>query len=152
MSNLLWSSPALGFLGAHSVEFPSQLREGTDRRPDLMVTLTVPVSLEDIEAVLWWLTEQGIALDELDDPQAAVFYLCDALAHEKSDAFLDARDTIAALPTASTEHRRYQRVRAIVTGLIGPDVLASRRHDARPTPPATAAAVAGSVELAGVAR
>lgn len=153
MSTPTWSFPALGFLGAHTAAFPSQLREGTDRRPTLHVTLTVPVSHEDVEAILWWLTEQGIALDELANPESAVFYLCDALAHEPTHVFEYARHAIGALSPGSVEDQRYRQLRALVEGLIGPRPDAAPAPRSRRSTPTTVATLPASVgELAGVAR
>ena len=125
------SFPALGFLGGHSAVFPSQLREGTDQHPTLHVTLTVPVSHADIEAVLWWLIEQGSTLAELADVETAVFLVCDALAHEPTHVFTDARDTLAALPAGGVVWERYRQVRAIAEGLIGPRPEPARRAPGR---------------------
>jgi hypothetical protein len=141
---------ASGLLGAHATSFPSVLREGTDRHPVTAVTLTIPVSHDDVEAVFWWLIHQGVQFTELADPATAVFYLCDALAHERTHTFEEARHTVGALAPGTVEHGRYLRVRALVDDLIGSRMPAqARRRAPRRTTRSAAAAV--SVERVEVA-
>ncbi len=111
---------ATGQMGAHTVSFPSVLRDGDPTPAVTTVTLTIPLAAVDVEAVLWWLIDSGVRLDELTNPTVAVFYLCEALAHESTHTFTDAR---AALDEVRPGHPGYElreQVRAVVATLIAP--------------------------------
>lgn len=111
---------ASGRVGEYMARFPSALREQGDTRPVTAVTLTIPVAPDDLEAVFWWLIGTGVTLDELTDPDVAVFYLCEALAHEDTHTFAAARAAITGLQPGTRDQRVYQWVRELVADLIGP--------------------------------
>lgn len=110
---------ASGSLGRHRVTFPSALRENANERPTQTLTLTVPVSHEDLDAVFWWLVNSGVKPAELANPRDAMFYLCDALAHEHTHTFDDARRAITRLRPGTTKHDLYCQIATVVDDLIG---------------------------------
>ena len=115
------SSTVTALLAGRATSFASGLEEGrTDRHPVTALTLTVPLTHDDVEAVLWWVVQHGARLDELADLDAALSYLCDALAHAATSEFDQARHTLAGLAPGSDEHCVYQRLRAVAERLIGP--------------------------------
>ncbi|WP_263254009.1 hypothetical protein [Saccharopolyspora rosea] len=122
---------AHGMVGEHHAVFHPTHREGNDTPIAMQVSMSLPMSLEDIEAVLWLAAIGGMTLDEqeLGDDEYAHEIVLETFLHEGSNRVYLARQEIADLDPGTEEHALLLAVRQRVQDLYGrPGVPAQRRE------------------------
>ncbi|SDY10430.1 hypothetical protein SAMN05216215_10203 [Saccharopolyspora shandongensis] len=122
---------AQGMVGEnHATFFPSH-REGNDSPVVMQVSMSLPVSLEDIEAVLWIAVNGGMTLDEreLGDDQYAHEMVLETLLHEGGNRIYNARMDIEEIKPGGGQWALLMMIRKRVRDLYGrPSVPTPRRE------------------------
>ncbi|WP_075553446.1 hypothetical protein [Pseudonocardia sp. Ae505_Ps2] len=113
-----------------SMETLAVHRDGNRSPIVTTLTMTVPLSHDDIEAVLWPLLSSGTAIDELNDPDTTLFYLLAAILADGTTRLEDVRRELDALRPGTATHALYRALRARVQLLCG------ARPIPAPAPPA----------------
>lgn len=109
-----------GTVGGHACEFAVPLRDGNHTPVVMQVSMTVPVSLEDIEAVLW-LIAPGLDDSDWDDEPYVHGLVAQTLLSAGAPAIEAARLHLAATTPGSDEHEFAGWLRQRVRQLYAPD-------------------------------
>jgi len=111
-----------GTVAGHACRFAVALRDGNPTPVVAQVSMTVPVSLEDIEAVLWFVSPGLDDADWADDDYLHGLVAGTVLA-ENFTAIESARLQMAALTPGSDEHGFALWLRQRVRQLYAPDAV-----------------------------
>ncbi|CAL99819.1 hypothetical protein A8924_0868 [Saccharopolyspora erythraea NRRL 2338] len=126
----LHTERAQGMVGDHHATFIPTHREDNDTPIVMQVSMSVPVSLEDIEAVFWIAVNGGMLLDEreLGNDQYAHEMVLETFLHEGSNRICLAREEIEDIKPGSGDYALLMMIRRRVAELYGrPGVPAPRR-------------------------
>ncbi len=127
---------AVGQIGDHATAFEAAHRDGNQTQITTVITFTVPMSHEDIEAVLWrLLRNEGVTFAELDDDTTARWLLLDAILGAGVAAIESHRLDLDDVCPRSSDYPDVLRLRARVEALVGAH---PRRRRTRRTAPAAA--------------
>ncbi|GAA0533692.1 hypothetical protein GCM10009533_36040 [Saccharopolyspora spinosporotrichia] len=130
MTMRLHTERAQGMVGDHHATFIPTHREDNDTPIVMQVSMSVPVSLEDVEAVFWILVNGGATLEpcELGDDQYAHAMVLETFLHEGSNRIYLVRQDIEDIKPGSGDYALLLMIRRRVAELYGrPDVPAPRR-------------------------
>ncbi|SDX91470.1 hypothetical protein SAMN05216215_101756 [Saccharopolyspora shandongensis] len=122
---------AQGMVGENHAKFFPTHREGNDTPVVMQVSMSLPVSLEDIEAVLWIAVNGGMTLDEreLGDDAFAHEMVLETFLHEGSNRVYEARLDIEEIKPGGGDWALLMMVRKRVRELYGrPSVPTPRRE------------------------
>lgn len=123
---------AVGQIGGRATAFRAAHRDGNQTPVTTVVTFTVPMSHEDIEAVLWrLLRHEGVTFADLDDDRNALWLLLDAILGAGVAAIESHRLDLADIGPCSADYPDVLRLRRRVEALIGAHPH-RRRSRARP--------------------
>lgn len=121
-----------GTINGHNVEFTSLHREDNDTPVTTSVTVTMPMSVEDLAAALWILVTGGMTFEELTDDQVARELVLETVFAEGGLKLADARQAMSATRPRTTEHRLARQVQARAVEVFGtPAVPAPRARAGR---------------------
>ncbi|EHR53356.1 hypothetical protein SacmaDRAFT_5191 [Saccharomonospora marina XMU15] len=112
-------------VGGHEVDFIASHREDNDTPVAMAVTLTVPVSLEDVAAMLWIAVNGGATFEELDADYTREF-VAETLLNVGGLGISDARLEMAAAKPGTGEYAIAQQVRRHAREVFGASVPAPR--------------------------
>ncbi|MDR7301630.1 hypothetical protein [Haloactinomyces albus] len=122
------SRKATGHVDGRPVEFIPTHRDGNTSPATMRVSMTVPVSLEDVTAALWILVDGGMAIEELEDDEFAHMMVVETLFAEGGTAIAAALAVMDDLPPGSERAETAAMLRARVDKLYG-QPLASTRYE-----------------------
>lgn len=103
---------ATGCVGGYSSRFATTLRDGTPTQATVPVTLTLPVSLEDIEALLWVQLCGGWSIEDLTNDAVVHELVLTTLLDERGTDITDARDYLSLIDPTSVDYTDAAWVRA----------------------------------------
>ncbi|RCW37490.1 hypothetical protein DFQ14_1277 [Halopolyspora algeriensis] len=126
---MLQTPKATADVGGRSVEYTPTHREATETPAALSMSVTVPMSLEDITAALWLVIDGGMPLDELDDIEFTHRMVVETLITEGSAAVTDARHALAELKPGTARANVAVAVRAKVAELYGQAAMPAQRRN-----------------------
>lgn len=110
-----------GSIAGHARSFRAPHRDGNDTPITTTVTLSVPMSHEDVEAALWWLLrDEGVTFDDIADDGDAVWFLLESLIGHGTWAVESYRLDLADLTPADPNYEHLVRLRRRVEALVGP--------------------------------
>lgn len=123
---------AVGQVGERATAFVAAHRNGNPPQATTVVKFTVPMSHEDIEAVLWRLLGHGgVTFADLDDDRNALWLLLDAILGAGVAAIESHRLDLADIRPCSAYYPDVLRLRRRVEGLIGPHPRRPRSRSGR---------------------
>lgn len=111
-----------GTVGGYGAEFIAAHRQYNETPVALHVTVTVPMSLEDVTAALWWLVADWPRRDldkVLTDTAFLHRMVLESVTGAGLDELEDARLGLAEIRPRTAAHKALARVRARVTELYG---------------------------------
>ena len=112
---------AVGSIAGHSHSFRAAHRDGNDTPITTTVTLTVPMSHEDIEGALWWLLrDEGVTFEDIATDDDAVWFLLESMIGHGTSAVESYRLDLADLRPGDPSYEHFLRLRRRVEALVGP--------------------------------
>lgn len=112
---------ATGTVAGRAAEFVAVHRQENDTPATASLTMTVPMSLEDITAALWILVSDGYPVADLreDGPAHVHALVLETVLAEGCSALDVARLNLASIAAGSQQHSALCELRSLVTELYG---------------------------------
>lgn len=128
LNNSLSHARATGTVAGKPADFIAVHRQENDTAATANMTMTVPMSLEDITAVLWFLVSDGYLIDDLhdDSPDGVHALVLETALATGMSRLETARQEMGAFPAGSEEHDSVTQLRSLVASLYGPAKRACR--------------------------
>lgn len=115
-----------GRIAGCDVEFLVPHREANRSQVVLRAEMTVPLSVEDIIAVLWEQVEWGLKPSDLDNAEFARQVVFESLLSSGIEAVMRAQETIRAMTPDHADYQALTELRARVSTLFGAAVPPQR--------------------------
>lgn len=128
-------------IAGHEVEFTALHREENDTPVTTAVTVTMPMSLEDLASALWIVVNGGMTFEELTDDQVCRELVLETVFAEGGLKLSDARIAMEETRPRTADHHIARQVKARVAKVFGPTAVPTPRARSR-----------GRRELAGASR
>ncbi|MGI8310477.1 hypothetical protein [Saccharopolyspora hattusasensis] len=122
---------AFGMVNGQVTEFTAAHRAFNDTPAAMQLTLTVPMSYEDIAAAYYLFINGGGLLSDLDDADWARQVLFDTLFNDSAAAIEETRLEMAELEPGTEEHELAQAIRARVAEIFAPVSAPAQRKRSR---------------------
>lgn len=122
---------AFGTVNGQRAEFIPVTREFNDTPAEVAVTISMPMSYEDIAAVFFLVVNGGGLLSDLDDAVYARRLLLDTLINDSAHRIEETRLEMAELEPGTDEHELAQAIRARVAEIFSPVSAPAGRKRAR---------------------
>lgn len=106
-------------MAGHAVEFTAVHREDNETPVAVHIEMSVPVSLEDIEATLWIRLNGGMTFDELTDDDFVRSMVAETLLAEGGSSVTDARFALAGFRPRTSEYVIARQIRRRVREVFG---------------------------------
>ncbi|MCA1194437.1 hypothetical protein [Saccharopolyspora sp. 6V] len=122
---------AKGSIGGHGVVFQAAHRDGNDTPAAVQVSMTVPMSYEDIVAALYIVATGGMGLDELADDDMVRRVVVETLLSEDSAFLTSVSVDLEEARSGSAEYALAQALRARVVEVFAPTASRSAKSASR---------------------
>ncbi|PKW13911.1 hypothetical protein [Saccharopolyspora spinosa] len=122
---------AYGMANGQVTEFTAAHRAFNDTPAAMQLTLTVPMSYEDIAAVYYLVMNGGGLLSDLDDEAWAREVLFDTLFNDSAENIESNRLEMAELEPGTEEYELAQAIRARVAEIFSPVSAPAQRKRSR---------------------